>query len=449
MSLALIDFSSLFHRLWNVNRVEVEHKCLSFVNRLNEDEVIICVDSPPYQRKKEVPSYKANRDVPDPELVGLLRSTIEKLAEDGYKIASCEGWEADDVIATLVTQNTEDSVTVYGTDKDLLQVCDLTVPFTDEVKTPENTLGVPRNLVVDYLSLVGDSSDNVKGVSGIGPKTAVKMLQKFGTLNGIRDAVKSHPESFTEKTSVAIYEAEEWLDQTVRLITLRTDLEVSFEKRERKEAEYVECETIEQSQIQKTSQKDDEPRYIVKHEEIDYRHSLEPVGIDQAWKAAMFLHRSGLYQSLKGPEQVMAIIMRGRALGIDATTALDQMNIIQGRPTLSAQAVIAIIKSSPKCKYFHLEESTPETCTWETFRVGDPKPTRKTMTREEADSAGFTLQPEYVWEGNKKRRTGKIVTKDQWEKQPATMLMWRTGVALGRPVYPDLLNGIYSTEEFE
>jgi len=430
MSLALIDFSSLFHRLWNVNRVEVEHKCLSFVSRLNEDEVIICLDSPPYERKKEAPSYKANRDVPDPELVGLLRSTIDKLADDGYKIARCDGWEADDVIATLVTQNTEDGVVVYGTDKDILQVCDLKVPFTDEVKTPESTLGVPRELVVDYLSLVGDSSDNVQGVSGIGPKTAVKMLQKFGTLKGIRDAVKTHPESFTEKTSVAIYEAEEWLDQTVKLITLRTDLEISFEKRERKEVEYVECETVEQDQSQSTSHNNDEPHYIVKHEPVDYRHSLEPVGIEQAFRFAQMAVRSALYPKFKSPEQCMMVVMRGKAFGLDATTSLDSIDMIQGKPTLKAQLIAGIIMSSPKCEFLECVSLSSDSCTWETKRVGNRSMQSRTWTIKDAERMG-------------------LASKDNWRKQPDVMLQWRCLTALARQVYPDLMLGIYAPEEFE
>lgn len=466
MSIALIDFSSLFHRLWHVNREEVEFKIQNFLTSLPSfDDVIICIDSPPYKRKEIDSKYKANRDVPDPELTGTLRACIKKVSESGYTMAHCDGWEADDVIATMVARNTEESITVYGTDKDLLQCTDLIVPFTNEIKTPESTLGVAREKVIDYLCLCGDTSDNVKGVNGIGPATAVKILDKFGSLAGIYEALKNAPSKFTDKTAENLLESLSWIDTTLQLITLNSGLDIVIEKQEHKIEEpvfdvdpeeqtptvvNVEATQSENKPVQNTSiQKATEPQYIVKTETVDYRHALEPMGIEQAWKAAVFLHKSGLYQQFKGPEQTMAVIMRGRALGIDATTALDQMNMIQGRPTLSAQAMIAIVKASPKCKYFHLAESSEDQCTWETWRDGDPGPTRKILTRKECDDAGFSLQPEYVWDGSKKRKTGKIVTKDKWVEIPATMIMWRCGAALARPVYPDLLNGIYATEEME
>lgn len=449
MTLALVDFSSIFHRVWHINKEEAAHNVEAFINRIEADEVIVCLDAPPYERKKIDGEYKANRDIPDPELVGSMNSCIKKILDSGFKTARCQGWEADDVIATIAMGNTEESLIVYGSDKDLLQCVDLTNPFPkkDEnpLQTSESRLGVKREQVRDYLAIVGDASDNVKGISGIGPKNAIRMLEKFGTLHGILKAVSEQPSAFTEKTALQIFEAMPYIDKSLDLVTLRTNLEIEYEQRNRViDAEFFNDQKSEE-QNEKQIIEIEKPKYIVKTEELDYRHSLEPVGTDNAWKVSVTLANSGLYQKLHGAEQIFAVIMRGRALGLDATTALDQINMIQGRPTLSAQAIIGIIKASPKCKYFHLLESTPDSCTWETFREGDPAPTRRTMTRKEADDSGFSKQPEYV----DKRKTGKIITKEQWEKQPATMLMWRCGTALGRPVYPDLLNGIYATEELE
>jgi 5'-3' exonuclease len=461
MSIALIDFSSLFHRLYHVNREEVEQKIQSFLNSLPVyDDVIICLDSPPYKRKEVDAGYKANRDTPDPELIGSLRQCVRKVAESGYPMASCEGWEADDVIATLVAKHADESVTVYGTDKDLLQCTNLTVPFTSEIKTPENTLGVPREKVIDYLCLVGDTSDNVKGVSGIGPKRAQEALAKFGNLSEIYEALQTSPSKFSDKTAEALLESISWIDTTRKLITLENQLDVKIEKKERVETEYFETSAEHGAETQfvqsenvvdvpavitqaptepKTAiQKAPEPQYIVKTEPVDYRHAIEPMGIESAYRFAQMACKSELYGSkFKGPEQHMITIMRGRALGMDATTALDQMNMIQGRPTLSAQAIIGLIKASPKCKYFCLIESTPETCTWETHREGEPQPTRRTMTMREASDSKFD------WDKKNK------CIKHTWKEMPANMLMWRCGTALGRPVYPDLINGIYSVDEME
>lgn len=459
MSTALVDFSALFHRIWHINKDEAAHRCESFLRELQYDRVIVCIDSPPYKRKEICPEYKANRDVPDPELVGQLRAAIERASANGFEIAYADGWEADDVIASLCqTMNIE---TVFGTDKDLLQVCDLWEPFTNNLKTPESILGVSREQVVDYLAMIGDSSDNIRGVKGVGPKTAQALLcgvsdrgvDGFGSLKKIYDAVFSTPEKFKPSTLSAFLDAAGWIDQSVKLITLRNDLDVVIDKPnhtsnvidiDSEPAEHVEVE----KHVEECSPKQ-EAKYMVRTETVDYRHSLEPVGIDQAWKAAGFLFRSGLYQKYKGPEQVMAVVMRGRALGLDATTALDQVNMIQGTPTLSAQAMVAIVKASPICKYFSCIEMSDSSCTWVTHRVGEPCETRRTFTREEADRGEFSTQPEYVWENRKKVRTGKIVTKDAWKKQPNVMLQWRCAAALARQVYPDLLNGMYATEEMQ
>lgn len=443
--------------MWKVNNVEAKHKTEGAINRIQDDEIILCLDAQPYTRKDISQSYKSNRDIPDPELVGTMRATIESLRDKGYKTARCQGWEADDVIATIVTDNTEDSITVYGTDKDLLQLCSLTDIFTGEVSDSITRLEVEKEQVVDYLSICGDTSDNVKGIDGIGPKTAVKMLSRYKTLDNMLDAVKKSPSEFKDKTAEKIMDSLDWIYQSRELITLRKDLEIEYEKREPKRDEIIDAEFSEPGEpvdapvesAKKIQKAEPQTSHIVKHTDVDYRHSIEPVGVDGAWKASCFLFKSGLYQKYKGEEQVMAVIMRGRALGMDATTALDQMNLIQGRPTLSSQAIVGIIKASPVCRYFFLSESTPDTCTWETLRIGDPAPTKRTMTRKEADDAGFSSQPEYVWENGRKRKTGKIIIKDKWREMPATLLMWRCSTALGRPVYPDLINGIYSKEEME
>jgi hypothetical protein len=284
------------------------------------------------------------------------------------------------------------------------------------------------------------------------------MLEKFSSLAGIYDALKTSPSSFSDRTAESLLESLSWIDTTRQLITLNANLDVKIEKKERAETEYFEttaepvvganppqdtAQTVydiaqERSQPQTAIQKAPEPQYIVKTEAVDYRHAIEPMGIESAFRFAQMACKSELYcAKFKGPEQHMITIMRGRALGMDATTALDQMNMIQGRPTLSAQAIIGLIKASPKCKYFCLIESTPETCTWETHREGEPQPTRRTMTMKEASDSKFD------WDKKNK------CVKHTWKEMPANMLMWRCGTALGRPVYPDLINGIYSVDEME
>lgn len=436
MSLALVDFSSLFHRLWNINKVEVEHKLKGAIYRMMEDEIILCLDAPPYARKDKVPSYKANRDVPDPELVGAMRATIERMLNDGFKTARCQGWEADDVIATIVTGNTEDGVTIYGTDKDLLQVCNLTDPFTGEIKDPVSKLEVESEQVVDYLTICGDASDNVKGIEGIGPKTAVKMLSKYKTLDNVIDAVKNDPSSFTEKTAERIIDSLEWIYQSRQLITLRKDLEIEYEKREVVEvegeildAEFPEKEPNPEDKTQKT---EPQTQHIIKHDDVSYNLSLEPVGIDSAYRLATMIHNSGIYQKYKSPEQVMMIIMRGRALGFDAITSMDIIHSFQSKGgtcvTMAATAMVALAMNSPKCKYIMCTEISNESCTWETHREGYPTKQSRTWTIKDAEIAG-------------------LLRKDNWIHNPAAMLSARCSSALCRMTYPDIFLGVYSKEE--
>jgi 5'-3' exonuclease len=422
MTISIVDFSALFHRIWHANHEEAVHRVAGIIRNLPEERVIIAVDSPPYDRKKIDPEYKANRDVPDPELVGQLRECIEQLANDGYEIARCQGWEADDVIGTLV-QTTD--ATVYGADKDLLQITDIVDPLSGEIKTP-TCLGVKRDQVVDYLCLVGDTSDNVKGVNGIGPKTAVKMLKKYGYYFEIMDAVRTEPNSFRPSTREALLESLDWMDTTRELVTIRTDLDIEFEQRERKPVEF-ESEPVQDTAIEIIKE---QPTHIATVKDVEFRHTLEPIGIEQAYRFAKMADASALYQKFRGPEQIMMTIMRGRAFGMDATTALDSIDMIQGKPTMKASMIAGLIMSNPKCEFLECVHFGDDKCTWETKRVGGRNTISRTFTIQEADRLGLS-------------------SKDNWKKQPGVMLQWRCVTALARQVYPDIMLGIYGREEFE
>lgn len=424
MTTAIVDFSALFHRIWHANHEEAVHRVAGIIRNLKEDRVIIAVDSPPYDyRKRLYPDYKANRDVPDPELVGQLRQCIEQLAADGYEIARCQGWEADDVIGTLV-QTTE--ATVYGADKDLLQVTDIVDPLTGDVKTPESALEVSREQVVDYLCMVGDTSDNIKGVDGIGPVTAVRMLRKFGNWFEIARMAESGNGLFSDKTRNAITAAIDWMDTTRELVTIRTDLEIEIEKRERQPAVMEPEPEPEPSTAIEVAQ----PTHVAKVKDVEFRHSLEPLGIEQAFRFAKMADASALYQKFRGPEQIMMTIMRGRAFGMDATTALDSIDMIQGKPTMKASMIAGLIMANSKCEFLECTHFGDDKSTWETKRVGGRNVISRTFTIEEAGRLGLT-------------------TKDNWKKQPGVMLQWRCVTALARQVYPDIMLGIYGREEFE
>ncbi len=152
----------------------------------------------PNFRHEMYPEYKANRP-PMPEDLRLQIPLIHEIV-DAYRLPSLsvQGFEADDVIATITRQAREkgwDVVIVSG-DKDLTQLVQEGVrmwdPQKDVTYDPEmvkKKFGVPPDRIVEFMALAGDTSDNVPGVAGVGPKTAAKLIEEFGSLEGVYAAV--------------------------------------------------------------------------------------------------------------------------------------------------------------------------------------------------------------------------------------------------------------------
>lgn len=132
----------------------------------------------------------------------------------------------------------------------------------------------------------------------------------------------------------------------------------------------------------------------------------------------------------KSPGDILATVMAGAELGLAPMQALRGIVIIKGKPTLSADAMGALVKSKRDvCKYLRLVESTDKRAEYETLREGEPQPTRMAFTIGDAQRAQLT--------------------GDNWRKYPAAMLRARALSALCRAVYPDLLLGVYDPDELE
>ena len=138
--------------------------------------------------------YKANRAPMPPELVSQIEPIHSAVRAMGLPILMVEGVEADDVIGTLAKAAAEDNKTMLIStgDKDLAQLVNehitLVNTMTGSILTPDSVLekfGIPPERIVDYLALVGDTVDNIPGVPQVGPKTAVKWLQQYGSLDGV------------------------------------------------------------------------------------------------------------------------------------------------------------------------------------------------------------------------------------------------------------------------
>ncbi|MBT4380413.1 MAG: DNA polymerase I, partial [Gammaproteobacteria bacterium] len=177
--------------------------------------------------------YKANR----PPMPDELRSQIEPIHNIirlmGLPILVVDHVEADDVIGTLATQATAKKMDVLVStgDKDMAQ---LVTPHVTLINTMTDTLmdgpgveekfGVRADQIIDYLALVGDTSDNIPGVPKCGPKTAVKWLQAFESLNG----VMANAESVKGKVGEYLRESLEFLPMSYELATIKKDLELEY-----------------------------------------------------------------------------------------------------------------------------------------------------------------------------------------------------------------------------
>jgi len=206
------------------------------------DHLAIAFDPPgPTFRHERYGKYKATREKMPEEMVDSLPGISEVV--DAWKIPVFmePGFEADDVLGTLARRAEERGIETWLVtgDKDLMQLVTEKVRIYNILKAgvdlekygPEEVvgkMGVPPEQIIDYLGLVGDTSDNIPGVPGIGPKTAVKLLTEFGSMQAILDAAeglkaKKQRENLVEFREQALLSKE--------LATIKTDmpLDVDFE----------------------------------------------------------------------------------------------------------------------------------------------------------------------------------------------------------------------------
>ena len=157
-------------------------------------------------RLELAPAYKANRP-PMPEDLRVQMEPIRAMIRAfGWPIVEAEGFEADDLIGAAAVSEKEREVLILSSDKDLSQLIDdrvkMLVPDRDgkgllirDIAATQEKFGVPPAGIVDYLSLIGDSSDNIPGVAGVGPKTAAALIAQFGTI----DAMLAEPEKIAKE----------------------------------------------------------------------------------------------------------------------------------------------------------------------------------------------------------------------------------------------------------
>ena len=194
-------------------------------------------------RLELAPDYKANRPSMPEDLRVQLEPIRDLIRAFGWPIVESEGFEADDLIGAAAKSETDREVLILSSDKDLSQLIDdrvkMLVPdrdgkglLTRDTAATKEKFGVPPEGIVDYRSLIGDSSDNIPGVEGVGPKTAASLIAQFGSI----DAMLAAPEKIAkENLRNKIIASRERLERNRKLIRLNFDAPLtgaSFSKAE-------------------------------------------------------------------------------------------------------------------------------------------------------------------------------------------------------------------------
>ncbi len=206
---------------------------LNMLSRRDTRNLVVLMDSKTKTFRHEMyPEYKATRDKTPDDLFEQIPLIEELLTLMGFTVLRVDGFEADDLMGTLAVQAKKEGRPCYiiSGDKDLLQFTDQGIGILKPVKSDFEELdregvfedrGVWPEQIVDYLALVGDTADNVPGVAGIGPKTAARLLQTYGTLEGIYEHLdeiksKSQKEKLEKDRENAFFSKE--------LVIIKTDV---------------------------------------------------------------------------------------------------------------------------------------------------------------------------------------------------------------------------------
>lgn len=185
----------------------------------------------PQERRALLPEYKANRKPMPDALRSQFPMAENYLRAAGICSARMDGEEADDVMATLAARahGRFESILVATSDKDLFQLVDDVVRIIPQSGSPSamgpdevrEKTGVAPAQIPDWLTLLGDASDNIPGVPGVGAKTAARLLAEFGDLDGLLAGLDRLPAG---KVRSAIEGASDQISVSRRLVTLRRDL---------------------------------------------------------------------------------------------------------------------------------------------------------------------------------------------------------------------------------
>lgn len=487
MSTLIVDFSAVFWRQWHASGNEaVNFARQRTVGQIRAHAVeargfplapragaVIALDAGNNWRRKLWSGYKATRPEKDALALEQLRLCEQELRAEGYPLVRLDGYEADDVIASLVA-SIEGHKTILTADKDLLQLlgpeCDMyhlardKYVFDLDVKSE---LGIEPSQVAEWLALAGDASDNVPGVVGVGPKGAAKLLAKHGDLAGIYAALNTEG-AFTPALDKNLRDAASRADcpilmslELVKLTPKRAMACITPEllaaiKAPRIPKPNTATETeenmIQEHEFEPEAAALPEPPKTLPHQhEVpiidrapetpaeralvvlprDWTRQLEPIDSRSAYGLAKVVVASRMFPAYGAPESALLVLMAGREFGLGAMASLRSFHIIEGKPTMSAQAMMARCLEHPSCAEFRVvrSECSNELATVSVRRVG------------------WTTPEIYTWSADDAKRAG-LAGRGNWSKYPREMLINRCIAEAARFTWPEVMAGVYAPEEF-
>jgi DNA polymerase-1 len=254
--LILIDGNAILHRAYHAlpkslttkegEPINAVYGFVSMLLRIIQDleptHLAVAFDrKEPTFRKEKFEEYQAHRPEMDEELVSQFDKTKKILTAMGIPVYSKVGFEADDVIGTLSRKASKDDfqeIDIVTGDRDILQLVDdkvkvyLPVRGLSEGKLfgereVVEKMGVKPKQIVDYKGLVGDPSDNYKGVAGIGPKTAENLLEEYGSFEKIYENLDKLPKNLKEK----LEKDRESAETSYMLAKIVTDVDVDLDRK--------------------------------------------------------------------------------------------------------------------------------------------------------------------------------------------------------------------------
>jgi len=196
------------------------------------DYLSVIFDTPVKTFRHDIfPDYKANRQKTPEDLIAQIEPLHQLIINLGLPLIAVDGVEADDVIGTLALEADMKGIkTLIATgDKDMAQLVTENIHLIDTMKDlrmgpaeVEEKFGIPPDLFIDYLTLAGDTSDNIPGIEKVGPKTAIKWINEYGSLDGVIQNADQIKGKIGENLNAAL----DRLDLFKTLVTIKCDVEM-------------------------------------------------------------------------------------------------------------------------------------------------------------------------------------------------------------------------------